>query len=170
MQGHKKIWWLLAVVGLFFISVDEAKAQRIAVSTNSLEWLTLSPNLSFDVTFTQHHAFALSVSTSPWKVSKKLYLAHITVVPEYKYWIRMPFYGSYIGANLQYSSYDIAGGNFASKGNLVAAGFNYGYSFIVGKKWNVVPFLGAGVGVAAAPKAAFAPVARLGVNIQMVIR
>ena len=50
MQRHKKIWWLLAVVGLFFISVDEAKAQRIAVSTNSLEWLTL-----FTINLSKHY-------------------------------------------------------------------------------------------------------------------
>ena len=66
MQKHiKKTWWsLMTVVLLVFISQEEVKAQRFAVSTNALEWLTLSPNASFDVAFTQHHAFSMSVSTT----------------------------------------------------------------------------------------------------------
>ena len=84
-----------------------AKAQRIAVSTNGLEWLTLSPNASFDIVFTQHHAFSISASASPWKLTEDLYRSHIAVSPEYRYWFRMPFYGHFMGANLikQYVSF-----------------------------------------------------------------
>ena len=162
---------MLAVVGLFFISIDEAKAQRIAVSTNGLEWLTLSPNASLDVAFTQHHAFSMSVSTQPWRLSQNFFMSHITISPEYRYWFRMPFYRSFVGANLTYSGYDLSLFGFDRKGELFAAGVTYGYSFLMGKRWNLVPFLGAGVGMELTEKVSFIPViARLGLNIQLVVK
>lgn len=171
MQRSIKIGWLLVLVtGLLLLS-GEAKAQRLAVSTNGLEWLTLSPNASFDVAFTQHHTFSMSVSTQPWRLSQNFFMSHITISPEYRYWFRMPFYRSFVGANLTYSGYDLSLFGFDRKGELFAAGVTYGYSFLMGKRWNLVPFLGAGVGMELADKVSFIPViARLGLNIQLVIK
>jgi hypothetical protein len=173
MQKHiKKTWWsLMTVVLLVFISQEEVKAQRFAVSTNALEWLTLSPNLSFDMAFSQHHAFSMSASASPWKISDNLHLQHITVSPEYRYWFRMPFYGHFMGANLIYSSYDFSLGGFDRRNDLLAAGVTYGYSLMLGKRWNIVPVIGLGAGVEVADKIRVVPaVTRLGVNIQLVVK
>lgn len=173
MQKHiKKTWWsLMTVVLLVFISQEEVKAQRFAVSTNALEWLTLSPNLSFDMAFSQHHAFSMSASASPWKISDNLHLQHITVSPEYRYWFRMPFYGHFMGANLIYSSYDFSLGGFDRRNDLLAAGVTYGYSLMLGKRWNIVPVIGLGAGVEVADKVRVVPaVTRLGVNIQLVVK
>ena len=173
MQKHiKKTWWsLMTVVLLVFISQEEVKAQRFAVSTNALEWLTLSPNLSFDMAFSQHHAFSMSASASPWKISDNLRLQHITVSPEYRYWFRMPFYGHFMGANLIYSSYDFSLGGFDRRNDLLAAGVTYGHSLMLGKRWNIVPVIGLGAGVEVADKVRVVPaVTRLGVNIQLVVK
>ena len=173
MQKHiKKTWWsLMTVVLLVFISQEEVKAQRFAVSTNALEWLTLSPNLSFDLAFSQHHAFSMSASASPWKISDNLHLQHITVSPEYRYWFRMPFYGHFMGANLIYSAYDFSLGGFDRRNDLLAAGVTYGYSLMLGKRWNIVPVIGLGAGVEVADKVRVVPaVTRLGVNIQLVVK
>lgn len=173
MQKHiKRTWWsLMTVVLLVFISQEEVKAQRFAVSTNALEWLTLSPNLSFDMAFSQHHAFSMSASASPWKISDNLHLQHITVSPEYRYWFRMPFYGHFMGANLIYSSYDFSLGGFDRRNDLLAAGVTYGYSLMLGKRWNIVPVIGLGAGVEVADKVRVVPaVTRLGVNIQLVVK
>ena len=168
----KKIWWSLVTVIVFvFISQEEVKAQRIAVSTNALEWLTLSPNLSLDVAFAQHHAFSMSASTSPWKISDNFYLSHITVSPEYRYWFRMPFYGHFMGANMIYSSYAFSLSDFDRKADLFAAGVTYGYSLILGKRWNIVPVIGLGAGVEIADKIKVVPaITRLGVNIQLMVK
>ena len=161
----------MAVVLLVFISQEEVKAQRFAVSTNALEWLTLSPNLSFDLAFSQHHAFSMSASASPWKLSDNLHLQHITVSPEYRYWFRMPFYGHFMGANLIYSSYDLSLGGFDRRDDLLAAGVTYGYSLLLGKRWNIVPVIGLGAGVEMAEKIKVVPaITRFGVNIQLVVK
>lgn len=101
MQRQIKIYWILAVVlGFCFLHIEEAKAQRLAVSTNAIEWLTVSPNVSLDIVFTQHHSLAVSASSSPWKLTPNVYLRHFTLSPEYKYWLNMPFYKSYIGGKI----------------------------------------------------------------------
>lgn len=162
---------LLAVMLGMILWSQDLRAQRFAISTNLVEWATVSPNFSLDFSLSQHHAVSMSASVSPWKLTDKTYLSHITVSPEYKYWFNMPFYGHYLGANAVYSSYDLSLGSNARVGNLFAAGVTYGYSILLGKKWNIVPNIGLGAGVDLGAVAKFVPVVtRLGVTIQMVVR
>ena len=161
----------LCVAAVFLLASFEGKAQRMAVSSDLVQWALVSPNLGFEVALSQHHAFAFSASTCPVKVSDRLSVSHLSMSPEYKYWFRMPFYGHYAGADILYSSYEIGGSRYARTGNLVAACANYGYSFIIGKRWNIVPHAGLGVGVDVGEKTSFVPVvAKIGLNIQMVVR
>lgn len=167
----KTVRYIVCVVVAILLSSFCGKAQRVAVSTDVVQWATVSPNLGFEVALSQHHAFAFSASTCPVKVSDRLSVTHLSVLPEYRYWFRMPFYGHYTGANLIYSSYDIGGSRYVRTGNLIAACANYGYSFIIGRRWNIIPHAGLGIGVDVSDKTSFIPlVARIGVNIQMVVK
>lgn len=170
--GRKKtVRYIVCVVMAILLSSFCGKAQRVAVSTDVVQWATVSPNLGFEVALSQHHAFAFSASTCPVKVSDRLSVTHLSVLPEYRYWFRMPFYGHYTGANLIYSSYDIGGSRYVRTGNLIAACANYGYSFIIGRRWNIIPHAGLGIGVDVSDKTSFIPlVAKIGVNIQMVVK
>ena len=164
---------MIAMIALALFLSEEAKAQRVAVSTNTLEWLTLSPNLSFDVAFAQHHAFSMSASASPsaWKYSDNLFVSHISISPEYKYWFRMPFYGHFMGANLLYSSYAFSLGTFDRIADVFAAGVTYGYSLILGKRWNIVPVIGLGAGVEMGDKIKVVPaITKFGINIQLMVK
>jgi hypothetical protein len=161
----------VCLIAVVLLASFESKAQRATVSTDLLQWALVSPNLGFEVAFSQHHAFAFSASTCPVKVSDRLSVTHLSVTPEYKYWFRMPYFGHYAGADLLYSSYEIGGSLYARAGNLIAACANYGYSFILNKRWNIVPHMGAGVGVDLGESAKFIPlVAKIGVNIQFVVK
>ena len=165
-----RIYRALVLVMCWVLPIKEAHAQRIAVSTDAVELLALSPNVSFDLAFTQHHAFSVSLSASPWKISPNVYLRHLTWTPEYKYWLTMPFYKGYVGGKIMYSSYDFGVRDFTRKGNIVAALANYGYSFIVGKRWNIVPSVGLGAGCTMSESIKYVPVITLGVNAQIVLK
>lgn len=171
MSRIKALKYIVCVVAVILLSSFEGKAQRLAVSTDLVHWAVLSPNIGFEIALSQHHAFAFSASTCPVKVSDRLSVTHLSVLPEYRYWFRMPFYGHYTGANLIYSSYDIGGSRYVRTGNLIAACANYGYSFILGRRWNVIPHAGLGIGVDVSDKTSFVPlVAKIGVNIQIVVK
>ncbi len=171
MSHNDALKYLVCVVAAVLMSSHSVKAQRMAVSTDLLQWAVVSPNVGFEMALSQHHAFAFSASTCPVKVSDRLSVTHLSVSPEYKYWFRMPFYGHYAGADLFYSSYEIGGSLYSRSGNLVAACANYGYSFIIGRRWNIVPHVGAGIGVDFGEKASIVPlVLKLGVNIQLVVK
>lgn len=172
IQRYKKIFWsVMAVFALGFLSIGEAKAQRMAVSTNLVEWATVSPNLSFDIALSQHHGLSMSASASPWVLSETLYNRHITISPEYRYWFRMPFYGHFMGANLLYSSYSFSLGSFGRCADMVAAGVTYGYSLLLNKRLNIVPVIGLGVGMEMGQNIKLVPaITRLGVNIQLMVK
>ena len=169
---QSKAWkYLVCMMAAALLSAQYVRAQRVAVSTDMLQWALVSPNLGFEIALSRHHAFAFSASTCPVKVSDRLSVSHLSVRPEYKYWLRMPYYGHYVGADMLYSSYEIGGSLYTRAGNLVAAGVNYGYSFIIGRRWNVVPHVGVGIGVDVGETTSFVPlVPRVGVNIQMVVK
>lgn len=159
---------MIAVIfGLSF----EGKAQRLAVSTDALHWAALSPNLGLEVVLSRHNTVAISASTSPVNFSKNLTFYHLTVAPEYKYWFEMPFFGHYAGADVLYTSYDVANGKGEKIGNMVAACANYGYSLILGKHWNFVPHAGVGMGVNFGDRTSFVPfILRVGLNFQFVVK
>lgn len=163
---------LICVAVLLFIGTAESQAQKVAISTNSLGWLVLSPNINLEVALSQHNTISLEAYALPWNISNKFSVAHFTISPEYKYYFTMPFYGHYLGANLMYSTYDRVKDSQTKRGNLIAAGVTYGYSFIIGKRWNITPTVGAGVGVDISEgKRKFVVVpTKIGVNFQMLIR
>lgn len=162
--------YALCILAVIVMSSHEGRAQRLAVSTDLLQWALVSPNLGFEVAVSQHHALAFSASTCPVKVSDRLSVTHVTVLPEYRYWLRIPSYGHYVGGGILYSSYDVSGSRHVSAGNLLGAFADYGYSFILSRRWNIVPHAGIGVGALMRNDTSVIPLIKIGVNIQMVIR
>ena len=164
------IRYIICVAAVFFCCAFGANAQRFAVNTDVVQWALVSPNVGFEVSLEQHHTLGFSASVAPFKIMEKASLRHLSIEPQYKYWFRMPYFGHYVGASMIYSSYDIAFGNFARKGNLVAATGNYGYSIILGRRWNLVPHLGLGAGYDLGENKGIVPFAKIGINIQLVVK
>lgn len=171
MKNRTKAYYIL-FIALLICSVTDCRAQKVAVSTNSLGWLVLSPNVNLEVALDRHNTLSVEAYALPWNINSKFSVAHFTISPEYKYYFTMPYYGHYLGANLLYSTYDRIKDSQTKRGNLIAAGVTYGYSIIIGKRWNLVPNIGAGVGVDFSNgkrKFLFVPT-KIGVNIQLLIR
>ena len=171
MCGIKVVRYLVCVITVLLFSTLSAKAQRFAVHTDALQWAIASPNIGFEVPVAQHHAISFSAATCPIKISDRASFTHLTIEPQYKYWFAMPFFGHYAGASLLYSSYDLSLGNHTGTGNLLAACANYGFSLILGRRWNLVPHVGLGLGVDLGEQTRFVPlVAKIGINIQLVVK
>lgn len=161
---------LLAIL-LTAISFN-CNAQRVAVSTNAIYWGMLSPNLSVELGLSRHSSVSLEASALPWNINDKFSIAHLSVVPEYKYWFTMPFYGHYTGVNALYSSYQRVKDSVEKTGNIIALGVSYGYAFIINKRWNIVPHIAIGGGIdfsSGKREFVFVPT-KAGINLQMVIK
>ena len=155
------------------LCVLEVKAQRIAVSTNVVDWAILAPNAEIEVSVDQHNTVALGASVAPWNVSSKYSLSKLTISPEYKYWFTSPYFGHFLGAGVEYAAYDLYWNSSKYSGNAFSAGIMYGYSIIISKKWNIVPHIALG-GIcdiqSGVPIAFYPAVTNLGINFQMVLR
>ena len=163
--------YVICVVFALTLCSQKMSAQRFAVSTDLVQWALVSPNATLEMTMAQHHAFAISASVAPWMPSEKFSISHLTFAPEYKYWFEMPYYGHYSGCNLLYSAYAFSGTKSKyRRGSLVAACANYGYSVLLSKRWNFVPFVGLGVGMNFGETNSVVPVARIGLNFQLVVK
>ena len=132
---------------LFFIigGAAESRAQFLTVKTNLADWATASPNFGAEFILSQHLSVDLSVTGTPFKIKDDIYLKHIRLQPELKYWLASPLAKHYVGTTAFYSSYDAGYKQRGYYGDAFAVGLTYGYNWILSRRWNLE--VGAGVGV-----------------------
>lgn len=128
---------------LFLFTVP-AWGQRVALRTNAVDWLMLSPNLGAEFAFNPHISLDISVAGSPFALRDDIYLKHIRVQPEIKYWLHSLMAGHYIGLTAGYDSFDSGLKDKGKYGDAYLAGLTYGHSWILSRRWNME--ISAGVG------------------------
>ena len=62
----------LAVVALLFLVLGTADAQKVAVKTNSLYWLTTTPNAGFEFALGDRWTFEIAGGYNPWTLNIRL--------------------------------------------------------------------------------------------------
>lgn len=149
----------LAVVALLFLVLGTADAQKVAVKTNSLYWLTTTPNAGFEFALGDRWTFEIAGGYNPWTLNKEdnIKAKHFLVTPEFRYWFCESFQGHFIGINANYTQFNAGGihvpevfykveslGYFLdmlqysrSQGWAVGAGLTYGYAFPIARRWNM---------------------------------
>lgn len=138
---------ILIAILLVFGAKTSLNAQRIAVTTNILEDVVLTPNIGIDIVVADQQSVSLDASAAPYKLSENMYNKSLTLRVGYKYWFNQAFYSHYAGVDLIASSYDFGLRNYKSKYEYVGLGVGYGYSLIIGKRLNFVPCVGLGLAV-----------------------
>lgn len=131
-------------------------AQDIALKTNLLYWSSTTPNLGMEFGLGKHSTFNIAGGYNPWTLDKdsNKKLNHWMVMPEYRYWLCERFNGHFFGVNTGYVYYNVSGIRipFRSKstkdhryqGWATGAGISYGYSWLLGKRWNIEANIGIG--------------------------
>lgn len=125
---------------IFFIFIAisfQVSAQRMAIKTNTLEWLAASPNLGVEFPLNDWMTAEISASANPWKITDKLFYRHGRVQAEAKYWLRNLLARHYIGITGFYSMFDVGINRRAYYGDAAAAGVTYGYNWILSRRWNL---------------------------------
>ena len=156
----------LAIAVLLFLAIGTADAQKVAVKTNSLYWLTATPNVGFEFAMAPRWTFEIAGGYNPWTLDKEenIKAKHFLVTPEIRYWFCESFQGHFIGINGNYTQFNVSGSNVPalfmpveasgiwvddllnsrSQGWAAGAGITYGYAFPIARRWNLEFAVGAG--------------------------
>ena len=151
----------LTLYCMTFLRIDTLGAQeatadttRWAIKTNLLGWATTSINLAGEVTLDERNSLNLAISYNPFTFADNRKWRHILVQPEWRYWTDHVFNGHFFGIHTGYTFYNISGVRIPFQGKETAdhryqgwatgLGISYGYSWILGKRWNIEATIGFG--------------------------
>ncbi|EFS34404.1 MULTISPECIES: DUF3575 domain-containing protein [Bacteroides] len=136
----QSLLFILLVSGLFPVLF----AQNVAVKTNGLYWLTMTPNAGIEFALNKKVTLDLSAAYNPWTFKADKKMRFWFVQPEAKYWFCEKFEGHFVGLHLHGAQYF---GGFKEKrydGYLLGGGLTYGYDWILSPHWNLEASIGIG--------------------------
>lgn len=127
----------------------------IGLKTNLLYWGTVTPNLGLEVQLAPKWSFDIEAGLHPFdgKNDDGSYdrsLKHFRLHPEVRYWFCETFHGHFVGLHVPFLIYNIADIKLLGtegerhQGWGTGAGISYGYSWLLGKHWNLEASLGVG--------------------------
>lgn len=136
-----------------------AKAQKVAVKTNLVSDVILSPSLGVEVGVAPRWTVDVKGQLNAWTLSHDRRWRHWLLQPEVRYWFCDRFAGHFLGAHVHGGQYNIGGfngrlhflGTDARKlkgvryqGWCAGFGVAYGYAWILGRHWNLEAEFGFG--------------------------
>lgn len=133
--------------------------QKMAFKTNLLDDAILNVNIGAEIGLAPKWTLDVPVSINAWNLSHQRKWKHWYVQPGVRRWFCDRFAGHFIGVHAHGGQYNIGG--FDGKINMLGtdfrklkdsryqgwfggAGISYGYSWILGKHWNIEAEIGFG--------------------------
>lgn len=128
---------ILYTISFFVCALCSSNAQSVALKTNALYWVGLTPNIGVEF-LGKKTSVDIEFGGSPFSITKNVYFQ-----PEIKFWFTKVLTKSYIGIEPVYAYYNY--NIFGKKGNgsALGVGVNYGYSFLINQRFNIEPLIGA---------------------------
>ena len=129
---------------------------HMTIGNNLLYDATLTPNLRIGIRLAEHWSAGLTAGYRPWPTDDETNTKwrHLLLSPDVRYWFKGVNTGHFIGGNLIYAHYNIANvdpiiynaaKDIRRQGDLGAVGAFYGYSWPLGRYWNIEAQIGAAV-------------------------
>lgn len=154
-----KLFKKLTLAAILTVAVGmSAKAQNVAIKTNLLYDATAAVNLGLEFGMAPKWSFDLSGNFISWNVKDQSW-KHWMLQPEARYWFCDRFAGHFLGfhavtgqfnlGNLKHTV-DFFDNEFSrlkenrAQGWGVGLGIAYGYTWVLGKHWNLEAELGIG--------------------------
>jgi outer membrane protein OmpA-like peptidoglycan-associated protein len=152
---------ITVILSLLFLTATNTLAQKVTVGNNLLYDATLTPNLRIGVRLSPHWSVGLTGGYRPWptddQASRKW--KHLLVSPDLRYWSDSVNVHHFFGINPVYAHYNISGVQLPFnlyqldkdkryQGDFGGLGVFYGYSWPLGRHWNIEALVGGIVGYA----------------------
>ncbi|MEZ3557844.1 MAG: DUF3575 domain-containing protein [Duncaniella sp.] len=142
-----RILWVLSILTFSLCSLP-AKAQRVALKTNTLDWVLMSPNLTLDTRLSRRVTFEIGIAGNPFSKTpygSDIMLKNIRIEPSLRYWFNRPMARHFMGVAFSGGVFNVRMRQHCYKGNEFAAGLTYGYALVLNRHWNVEFTLGLGL-------------------------
>ncbi len=147
----------VSVIVCFVLMIaTQTFAQHVTLSNNLLYDAAMTPNLRVGVRMAPHWSVGLNGGYRPWPAddAKSRKWKHLLIAPDLRYWTDSVNVRHFFGVNLIYSHYNVADVTFPfgmwkdvrderRQGDLGAVGLYYGYSWPLGRFWNIEAHIGA---------------------------
>ena len=158
MSVCKKMTCLLLLL-LAMFSVEDVMAQKVAVKTNVVSDATANINAGLEFGLAKRWTLDVSGNLNVWDMSNGRKWKHWLAQPELRYWLCDRFAGHFFALHLHGGQYNVGGlkngikflgtdfsklGDYRFQGWFAGAGIAYGYTWILGKHWNLEAELGFG--------------------------
>ena len=105
-------------------------AQRVAVKTNALGWLTASPNVEAEFVLGSHVSLNMGIAANPISTDNfKTTFTHFQ--PEVRYWLNRPMVSHFLGITAFVNNFNMMVKDVHHKGDAYAAGLTYGYVWVL---------------------------------------
>ena len=156
LKSIKKLALIAVLLTAFSTS---GKAQVVGLKTNLLYDATATVNLGLEVGLAPRWSLDLSGNFNSWKAYNDQLWKQWMLQPEARYWFCDQFAGHFLGFHALGGQYNIGhlrhtvdflGNDFSrlndyrAQGWAVGAGIAYGYTWVLGKHWNLEAELGVG--------------------------
>lgn len=141
-----------------WLAIPAANAQDVALKTNLINDIALSPNIGVEVGLAPKWTLDMTAEMNLWKVDGRSW-KHLYFQPEARYWFCQRFSGHFIGFHALGGIYNFGklnlpfnmlGSNLKElkdkryQGWAAGAGVVYGYAWPLHKHWNIEAALGIG--------------------------
>ena len=135
---------IIVTLLLLFVSTNSF-AQELAIKSNIPYLATASPNIGLEIGISQKITLDISYGINPFTFNDKKKWKHWLTQPEMRYWFCERFYGHFIGLHAGVGEYNVNHQDFRYEGWAAMGGLSYGYSWILGRRWNMEATLGIGL-------------------------
>lgn len=136
----------LALALAAVLAAGSAQAQRLALKTNTIDWLTLSPNLCVEARLSSRMSLQLGLAGNPFNLTVADFrLKNFRVEPELRYWFNRPMARHFMALSATAASFSMLHADRHFSGDAVAAGLSYGYALVLSDHWNMEAEAGIGV-------------------------
>ena len=119
-------------------------SQKFGISTNLAYWALTTPNIGLDIGLGQKTSLEIAGLYNPFKFKNNKQMKGWAVQPEFRIWTCRRYNGHFFGLHAHYADYNGGLKTYRYDGWLVGGGFSYGYSWLIGKRWNLETEIGVG--------------------------
>ncbi len=149
----------LLVILLAILPLQMIKSQDVAIKSNLASDALLNINLGVEVGLAPKWTLDLTGQFNGWTFKDGMRWKNWAAQPEARYWFCDRFAGHFLGLHAHGGQYNMAGFNglynflgtdarrlkdYRFQGWFVGAGLGYGYSWILGRHWNLEAEVGVG--------------------------